>query len=279
MSDISQWIGREQTVSEVITQSGVDRFRATIGGANASPDLKAAPLGYHWCLGLPDAPMSQLGEDGHPKKGGFLPPVALPRRMWASSKVEFLHSLPIGATVTRDSSIASIDEKNGKTGALVFVGVNHETKVDGEVAIREQQTIVYREASQSSSPLPVDNGLPPSGWQIVQGLSPSPQLLFRYSALTFNSHRIHYDLPYAQEQELYPGLVVHGPLMATLVLQLAAEQGDVSKFSFRGLSPAYCNQSLFLAANFDQVVAPQSGELATIGGDGRTCLAAKVEFK
>jgi 3-methylfumaryl-CoA hydratase len=279
MRDLNQWVGRSQSVSDVVTQSGVDRFCATIGCEQVSQDsINVAPLGYHWCLGLPDSPMSGLGEDGHPKKGGFLPPVELPRRMWASSNVEFIQALPVGSTITRQSSIASVAEKSGKSGVLVFVGVEHETQVDGEVAIREQQTIVYREASQTAAALPVDKVEQPTDWQVVERLTPSPQLLFRYSALTFNSHRIHYDLPYAQTQELYPGLIVHGPLMATLVLQLAAKHGDVAKFSFRGMSPAYCDQSLFLTANFDKCIDTPTGELATIGGDGRTCLSAQVEF-
>ena len=280
MNDLSQWIGRTQSVNDVVTQGGVDRFCATIACDQVSVNnVKVAPLAYHWCLGLPDSPMSELGEDGHPKKGGFLPPVELPRRMWASSKVEFIRALPIGASIKRNSSIASVTEKSGKTGALVFVGVDHETEVEGEVAIREQQTIVYRKATQTAAPLPANNAEQPQGWQIVEQLVPNAQLLFRYSALTFNSHRIHYDLPYAQSQELYPGLIVHGPLMATLVLQLAAKHGDVAKFSFRGMSPAYCDQSLYLTANFDQSAEPSSAELATIGGDGRTCLSAQLEYR
>lgn len=277
MTDLSKWIGRTQSVEDIVTQSGVDRFCATIG---CEPHKEVVPLGYHWCLGLPDNPMQELGEDGHPKKGGFLPPVELPRRMWASSKVEFVQPLVIGATIKRNSSIATVTEKNGKTGALVFVEVDHETLVGGVTAIRERQTIVYREASQSSAPLPEDNAELVNSecekkWQVIERLNPSRPLLFRYSALTFNSHRIHYDLPYAKSQELYPDLIVHGPLMATLVLQLGVKQGDVSEFSFRAVSPAYCNQSLFLTANFDQA----KGELATIGGDGRTCLSAQLVFR
>lgn len=288
MTDLSNWIGRTQSVEDVVTQSGVDRFCATIGcdtvdnceSKTEESKTKTAPLGYHWCLGLPDNSMQELGEDGHPKKGGFLPPVELPRRMWASSKVEFIQPLAIGSSIKRHSTIAAVSEKNGKTGALVFVDVDHQTEVEGELAIRERQTIVYREATRVSAPLPEDNvervnSEYAKNWQVSESLTPNTQLLFRYSALTFNSHRIHYDLPYATSQELYPALIVHGPLMATLVLQLAAKQGDVAEFSFRGMSPAYCDQTLLLAANFEQA----TGELATIGGDGRTCLSAKVAFR
>lgn len=277
MTVLNKWLGRTQSIEDVITQSGVDRFCATVA-CDSNQDV--APLGYHWCLGLPDNPTQELGEDGHPQKGGFLPPVKLPRRMWASSKVEFIRPLPIGAKIKRTSTIASVSEKTGKTGELVFVEVDHQTEVSGEVAICERQTIVYREASLSRASLPSDNIEQVNSeqlkkWQLVHSLTPSAQLLFRYSALTFNSHRIHYDLDYAKSEELYPALIVHGPLMATLVLQLAAQQADVSKFSFRAVSPAYCDQSLMLTANFDQ----NEGELATIGGDGRTCLSAQVEFR
>ena len=277
MSDLSDWIGRTQSVADIITQSGVDRFCATIG---CESHLGIVPLGYHWCLGLPDNPMHELGEDGHPKKGGFLPPVELPRRMWASSKVEFLRPLTIGETIKRHSSIAQVTEKDGKTGALVFVEVEHQTEVGGKTAINERQTIVYRQASSSAALLPEDNAEAvykecEKNWQVIEQLKPDTRLLFRYSALTFNSHKIHYDLPYAKSQELYPGLIVHGPLMATFVLQLASKQGDVSEFSFRAMSPAYCDQSLLIAANFQQ----KGGELATIGGDGRTCLSAQVKYR
>jgi 3-methylfumaryl-CoA hydratase len=283
--DLNEWVGRSQTVTDCVTQSGVDRYCATldlaIDGDAKSDHIKPshAPLGHHWCLGLPNDLTAQLGEDGHPKKGGFLPPVELPRRMWAASKVSFLHAIPIGADIERHSRIALVTEKNGKSGALVFVEVDHETKVDSQVAISERQTIVYREASTVSAALPEDaseNTIDkPNDWAVVEHLVPSPQLLFRYSALTFNSHRIHYDLPYAQTQELYPGLIVHAPLMASLALQLAAKQGDVSEFSFRAVSPAYCDQPLFVVANLDQI----GGEVATLGGDGRTCLSAQIKFR
>jgi 3-methylfumaryl-CoA hydratase len=195
--------------------------------------------------------------------------------MWAASKVSFLSPLPLGAQRQRRAEITSVIEKSGKSGALVFVEIDHDTKVGAQSAVQERQTIVYREASTRRAELPLDNMKKPNDWAVVESMKPSPQLLFRYSALTFNSHRIHYDLSYAQTQELYPGLVVHGPLMATLALQLASRQGDLAEFSFRAVSPAYCNQSLYLAANLDQ----DGGEVAAIGGDGRTCLSATAGFR
>lgn len=277
MTDLSQWVGRSQTSQDVITLSGVKRFYAALDQA-VPADLGAAsmaPYGYHWCLCLPDNPMSELGVDGHPKKGGFLPPVELPRRMWAASEVTFFSGLPIGEEITRHSQIASVKEKTGKTGALVFVEVDHQTDVRGQCAIKERQTIVYKDAATEPMPLPETNAGTPSGWQVVQDIQPTTPMLFRYSALTFNSHRIHYDLPYAQDQEMYPELVVHGPLMATLALQLAAAHGELATFSYRGMSPAFCNQTLFLTGNFDG----STGELATIGADGRQCLTANANYR
>ena len=276
MTDLSQWVGRNQKSQDVITLGGVKRFFAALD-IDIPSDLEEkgiAPYGYHWCLCLPDSPMSELGVDGHPKKGGFLPPVELPRRMWAASEVEFFSALPIGSEITRHSQIASVKEKTGKTGVLVFVEVDHQTEVDGQCAIKERQTIVYREAAVDPTPLPKANANRPEGWQVVQELLPTTPMLFRYSALTFNSHRIHYDLSYAQEQEMYPELVVHGPLMATLALQLAAANGELDKFSYRGMSPAFCNQTLYMAANFDG----RTGELSAIGADGRQCLTAQASY-
>ena len=272
MSDYQQWVGKTLEQADVITQSGVDRFCATLGLAH---DSNVAPYGYQWCLCLPDTPTSELGHDGHPPKGGFMPPIDLPRRMWAASQVEFRRPLPLGATIVKRSRIAAINEKTGKTGALAFVEVEHETLVNDELAIKEQQTIVYREAADKALPLPAADAGKPDGWQIVEQLNPDPTLLYRYSSLTFNTHRIHYDLPYAQSEELYPALVVHAPLMATQVLQLAAQHGELKQFSFKAVSAAFCNQPLYLAANIEGL----HGKISTIGGDGRTCLQADVTFR
>ena len=275
MSDFSEWVGRSQQSQDIITSSGVSRYCATLGiDPSVVEQTNLAPYGYHWCLCLPDAPMSELGSDGHPKKGGFLPPISLPRRMWASSKVDFVSQLPIGATINRTSTIISVDEKTGKTGALVFVVVEHSTELEGQAAITEQQTIVYRDAATTPMALPSSDGDKPSGWQNIETVLPTTPMLFRYSALTFNSHRIHYDLPYAQNQEMYPDLVVHGPLIASLLLQVAAQRGELKHFSFRAQSAAFCDQALHLAANY----ADQTGQLEAIGADGRTCVVSKVVY-
>lgn len=276
MADWAEWIGKSETRSDVITPGLVQRFCATID----RPVTDEIPQGLHWCLCLPDASTAELGEDGHPAKGGFLPPIPLPRRMWASSKISFEAPLRMGDAITRVSTIASIEEKSGKSGDLVFVGVDHETSVSGRPAIRERQNIVYREpAAVTASPKPeaaktADLG----GWDWQQAIIPSETLLFRYSALTFNSHRIHYDRPYAEQEEGYPGLVVQGPLMATLLLQLAASQLDgnrLSRFSFRGQAPAFANRALHL-------VGRRKGEnidLAVLGSDGKAVMAAEAAIQ
>ena len=273
MSAWADWIGRSETRSDVITPGLVARFCATLD----RPVTEAIPQGLHWCLCLPDAPTSELGEDGHPAKGGFLPPIPLPRRMWASSKISFEAPLRMGDAVTRVSTIASIEEKAGKSGDLVFVGVDHETSVAGRTAIRETQNIVYREPAARAAPVsPEQTGRPDLGdWHWQQTIVPSEALLFRYSALTFNSHRIHYDQPYAVEEEGYPGLVVQGPLMATLLLNLAASElgtNKMSRFSFRGQAPAFANGALSL-------VGRREGEnilLAVLGTDGAKIMSAEA---
>jgi 3-methylfumaryl-CoA hydratase len=204
----------------------------------------------------------------------------MPRRMWASSKVEFLKPLQIGAGVTRTSRISSISEKSGNSGQLVFVDVAHETSTENGLAVREVQSIVYREAVGLETPLspPVEStcSFDANGWDSQRVVVPNEPMLFRYSALTFNSHRIHYDLPYARDEERYRGLVVHGPLTASLLLDLARRAlGDnaLASFAFRGLSPAICGEALHL-------VMRGSGndiEMGAYAGDGRQIMAASAQ--
>lgn len=270
MSDWADWIGKSETRSDVITPGLVARFCATLD----RPVTDEIPPGLHWCLCLPDAPTAELDDDGHPARGGFLPPIPLPRRMWASSSVSFEQPLRMGDEVSRVSTIASIEEKSGKSGDLVFVAIDHETRAGERIAVRERQNIVYREPA--SGPAPSAGGRPadPGEWDWRKTILPSEPLLFRYSALTFNSHRIHYDRPYAVEEEGYAGLVVQGPLMATLLLNLAASElgaNRLSRFAFRGQSPAIVNQPIHL-------VGRQQGEnisLAVLGDDSREIMTAQ----
>lgn len=265
------WIGRPIETTDVLTPGLVRRYVATIGG---DTDCKLAPLGIHWCLGLPDAAMMELGEDGHPQKGGFLPPIELPRRMWASSKVDFVNSLTAGARIRRISEIQSVTPKQGGSGKLVFVEVVHQTFANDELCIQEVQTIVYREASDTILRLPEEKS--ETVGQSENVICPTPQLLFRYSALTFNSHRIHYDESYAKNVEGYPRLVVHGPLMASLLLRAASDAfgaDNISSFKFRGQAPAYCGQRLRIKLD---ALENNEAPLAVIGPDGRAVMSAAI---
>ena len=237
---------------DVVSATTALGLRATLDSINVvEPTDGISPYLSHWLYFLPNDPMRLLGEDGHPMRGGFLPPVALPLRMWAGSRVEFLRPLRIGAEVTRRSTIGDIREKNGRTGPLVFVRVDHEIYEQAEILVRESQDIVYR------GPPPLDAGAPPlirapdeSEW--VHQVIPNPVLLFRYSALTFNSHRIHYDYPYATSVEGYAGLVVQGPLIATLLLNELVQRRpdfDVTKFEFRAVSPLIVPSPCFVCGS------------------------------
>ena len=257
MTDWTAWIGRSVTAQDALTQGLVDRYRATLDSADTGPE---APQGIHWCLCLPDAPTAILGPDGHPLRqeddSSFLPPLPdYPRRMWASSEVTFHSPIHVGAAIERRSSVATIREKSGRSGSMVFATVTHDTLADGVVAVSEAQTIVYRQESHASpafiAPRPAAD-LPDAGlWPVQRRLTPTPPLLLRYSALTFNAHRIHYDLPYTREVEGYPGLVVHGPLTASLLLDHVARMAGPNRlknFSFRGVSPGFCDETLDLVA-------------------------------
>lgn len=271
MPDWDSWIGKPMVTHDVVAPAAVARFAAMLDSA-APGEL--APQGFHWCLCLPDAPTAEIDVDGHPRRGGFLPPVDLPRRMWVGSDIRFLAALPLGAAIERISSIAAISEKQGGSGRLVFVDIDHLTRADGLDAVHERQTIVYREpAAEAPDAARPSAGADLSGWDWQRALVPSEVLLFRYSALTFNSHRIHYDLPYATAAEGYPGLVVQGPLMGSLLLDLCARKlgpQALAAFSFRARSPAFAGQAL----NF--VGRRENGglALAVIGPDGRNTMSA-----
>jgi 3-methylfumaryl-CoA hydratase len=279
MAGWDAWIGRTENRQDRIDPAAFGRWLAMLD--RAAPADGAVPQAYHWALCLPDAPTSRLGLDGHPVRDespdSFMPPVPLPRRMWASSKVEFLMPLRVGDPVQRTSKIASVTEKNGGSGQLVFVEVAHETAGPNGVAVRETQSLVYRAAASVDAPLSPpelgESGFTPTDWDAHRELTPCEPLLFRYSALTFNSHRIHYDLPYAQKEERYRGLVVHGPLTATLLLDLAQRKlGDnsLSTFAFRGTSPAICGEPLHLVMR----TAENRIGLAAFADDGRQIVAA-----
>lgn len=276
------WIGREMRAADRLDQALAARWLATFD--LAPPDTTSMPQGIHLALCSPTAPTALLGPDGHPARdnspASFLPPFAMPRRMWASSAMRFHAPIAIGAAIERTSRVASIAEKEGASGKLAFVDVTHETRADGALSVEEVQTLVYRDASASDAPLappePGEGRFDSSGWDAHRALVPDARLLFRYSALTFNTHRIHYDAPYARQVERYRGLVVHGPLTASLLLQLAArELGEnaLSSFAFRGMSPAIAGEELHLVMRERE----DGFELAAFAGDGRQVTKASAQ--
>lgn len=282
MGEWSGWIGREEQRHDRVDEALAARWLATFD--RSAPADGSVPQGFHWCLCTPDAPTAVLGPDGHPVRdegpASFLPPVPhLPRRMWASSKVEFLAPLHVGQAVTRRSRVQAVEAKRGGSGELVFVTVRHETFGGEALAVREEQALVYRAAAPADAPLdpplPQEGRFDSSAWTAHRALVPSEALLFRYSALTFNAHRIHYDLPYARDVERYRGLVVHGPLTATLLLDLARRElgdGALTSFAFRGLSPAICGEALNLVMR----PASEGWELAAFAADGRQVATASA---
>jgi len=236
------WIGREETRCDIVTQWPLEALAATLDRGDPPPragDL-VPPL-WHWLYFLPTERQSELGRDGHPQRGGFLPPIALPRRMWAGSRFEFHHPLRVGDAVTRLSRIVSIQEKQGRSGALVFVVVRHEVNSPAGLALTEEHDIVYRgPAADLEVRATTTTAATGAAWELT--IYPDDVLLFRYSALTFNGHRIHYDRRYCTETEGYPGLVVHGPLIATLLLDLLRRNvpdAVVTRFQFRAVSPLF----------------------------------------
>ena len=243
-SPLRAWIGRGETVHDTIGATPVKALAATLDHpAAAVPTGTPLPPLWHWLYFLPLHRQSEIGPDGHARRGGFLPPVPLPRRMWAGSQFEFRSPVRVGDEVARTSTIDDVTSKEGRTGQLVFVKVRHELRCNGasDAAIVEFHDIVYREAKQPGDieppPQPAPTG---AAWQ--REIVPDDVLLFRYSALTFNGHRIHYDRKYATEVEGYPGLVVHGPLIATLLMDLLrhhAPEAEVATFRFKAVRPTF----------------------------------------
>ncbi len=249
LDHLRQWIGRSETRTDTITSFPSDALAATLDRPDPQhvPGMPLPQL-WHWLHFLPIHALADSGPDGHPARGGFLPPVPLPRRMWAGSRLTFLQPLKIAESVTRVSTVIKVDGKEGRSGPLVFVTVRHVMTGAAGPAIEEEHDIVYREAQAPGAPAAVPPSAP-SGAEWERAIAPDPVLLFRYSALTFNSHRIHYDRPYAMDVEGYPGLVVHGPLIATLLLDAlrrARPDRVVRHFSFRAVSPTF-DETPFLA--------------------------------
>lgn len=236
-TDWSAWVGRTRYVEVVLSPDQAERVAATLNYAALATGSPLPPL-WHWAYFQDIALSEELAEDGHAVRGGFLPPVDLPNRMWAGSRVTFYRPLLVGDSAACTSTIDNVVAKRGRSGPLVFVTVRHDYDVRGELAIREEQDIVYRERSHDA--MPADDAPPVSEW--TRTVHPSPVLLFRYSAVTFNAHRIHYDYPYVTDSEGYLGLLVHGPLIATLMCDAFVcghPHARLRRFSFRGGRPLF----------------------------------------
>ena len=239
---LRSWIDRTESVHDVATVVPLRALSATLDRDDPAIDLGTeVPPCWHWLYFLPLHRQSALGPDGHARRGGFMPPVPLPRRMWAGSRFEFLAPVRAGQAISRTSRIADVRMKEGRSGPLVFVNVHHEIRAEGQNAIHEEHDIVYRDMPQPGEPVPAGVPAPQdSAW--TREIQPDDVLLFRYSALTFNGHRIHYDRRYVTEVEGYPGLIVHGPLIATLLLDLLRRQlptAPVRRFSFKAMKPIF----------------------------------------
>ena len=275
---ISDWIGRTESRADVITAWPIAALNATLDYEAAEPAAgDAVPPGWHWLYFLEAKRAGELGHDGHPRRGGFLPPVALPRRMWAGGRIEFRQPLRIGDRVRRESTLLSVEHKQGRSGDLVFVTVRHEVSANGTVAISEEHDIVYREAAKPGDQ-PVAGKPAPAraAWQ--RALTADPVLLFRYSALIFNGHRIHYDLDYARQEEHYPGLIVHGPLQTTLLLDLCRHHASrpVRRLEYRALHPLFHTERF--TVNGNPAADGSSAELWTANAAGFIAMAGTAQF-
>jgi 3-methylfumaryl-CoA hydratase len=274
MSDkFSAWVGRQESATDVLNPGRANALRAALGETHFLGAGDMLPPLYHWLYFWNVQPPTYLGVDGHPATGGFLPPIPLPRRMWAGGRLKFIKPLILGERVTRTSTILEIQEKAGKSGPLIFVTVRHELSGENGIAVIEEQDIVYREpaAPTGIASAKENAAVPEASWH--REVCPDTVLLFRYSALTMNGHRIHYDRPYAVQEEAYPALVVHGPLQATLLADLASRnlKGPITGFDFRGQSPAFDTAQLHICGE-----PTESGARLWTEQDGVTTMAATI---
>ncbi len=276
-TDYSSWTGRTEQVHDPLSWVQAQAAQAMLD-ETAAPlvDGDALPLPWHWFHFLPRAPQAALDTDGHPQRGGFLPPIPYPRRMFAGARMQVHRPLRVGVAAVREGRIGNVVMKSGKSGPLAFVTVAYRYQQDGMLCLEEEQDIVYREPGAAiAAPQPAELPAPPAGsWS--RTLQPDPRLLFRFSALTFNAHRIHYDRDYAVDVEGYPGLVVHGPLTAVLLLQLVRQSTarPVVGFSFRGVAPLFDGGPVRLLATPVQ----DTVSLQAQGPDGIVALEATARL-
>ena len=277
----ADYIGRKAPAKrDLITPRLLAAYNVTFGDALFRPDANSdpMPLGIHWCLAPDIVAADKLGEDGHPAKGGdnLIPPVPLPRRMWAGGSLAFHQPFPLGAEVEKQSTITAIDWKQGRSGELCFITLQHQYTSGGSLLLDETQNVVYRQAASGKASPNKDAKATRPSIDAQAKFALDSTTLFRYSALTFNGHRIHYDQPYARDKEGYSDLVVHGPLQASLLLNFAAKhrQQAPKRFSYRGVAPAICGGELTIAA------IKQDGQpaFATIDKKGVVTMMARAEW-
>lgn len=273
-ASLTDWIGREETAEDSIDPARAQAMQALLDRDEGLAAGDPLPPLWHWLYFWETAPTGGLAEDGHAARGGFLPPVALPRRMWAGSRIAFPGGLTIGGPAKRRSRIEKIEEKQGRSGKLAFVTVSHRVEGERGPAIEEEHDIVYREAPRPDAPPPPAEAAPSEAdWR--REIAPGPALLFRYSALTFNGHRIHYDRDFCRDAEGYPGLVVHGPLMATLMVDLlrrALPDARIASFGFRAKRPVFDTGSFAVAGRRDETGAA----LWVADAEGLLCMDGRV---
>jgi len=271
-----EWVGRTETREDVVAAAPLASLSALLDRDDPPPrEGDAAPPLAHWLCFLPTYRQSEAGPDGHAARGGFLPPVPLPRRMWAGSRLEFLRPLRVGSRISRRSRIAAVTPKEGRSGALVFVTVRHEVSDAQGLVLSDEHDIVYRgEGALAAKATPAPAGAP---WE--REIRPDPLLLFRYSAVTFNGHRIHYDHPYVTRVEGYPGLVVHGPLIATLLVDLLRRNRPgttLATYTFRALRPL-CDTAPFATCGAPDE-SSRSARLWTRDAEGAVTMEATATW-
>jgi len=273
---LQEWVGKQETKEDDISLFQAQALAAALDNDLVPQKGDELPPFWEWMYFLATPKASATGADGHPDKGGFLPPVPLPRRMWAAGEVEISNALVIGKPATRLSSIESVELKSGSTGTLVFVNVKHDISQDGVLCISQVQNIVYREQPAADAPMPPAKEAP-TEQDFTKTITPDPVLLFRYSALTYNGHRIHYDRTYATEEEFYSALVVHGPLLVTLLLELQRENLAVKalkKFKFRAVRPTFDNHVFNVSGKRDG----NALSLWSSDQDNALCMTVKAEL-
>lgn len=284
MENFEAWIGKKEIHHDVVNARHIQMMQALLNQDDKNPSV--LPHLYHWFYFLPIVDGKEIAEDGHPHKGSFLPPIPFPKRMWAGGRLQFIHPILINQKIRRESEILKVQFKSGKSGDMYFITVKHSIYAEDQLAIIEEHDIVYREASNTvqnqiaSQPTTATQtqAIEARHYSFKENFPIDEVTLFRYSAITFNGHRIHYDRPYATQIEGYPGLIVHGPLLATLLLHTFKTQNPtktISSFEFRAVNPVFDFNNFNICADTHS----ENAELWIEKEQGQICMKAQVAFK